>query len=184
MATTPILTSVEFTTPKTEPSKQPKVFRVTIVVGACRFFYSDVIVQGIFNWADLERGVHDPITNPSSYRLYTVVSLGETYIIFLALLALHILLIWRWKRFASNSFRSCPLIDQIFLCFFYTVSNYSAGSRRNTGGTSCYTFSTTSITPTSTRTGTRWRLVRKGMKSKIGQRRWQKVGHVYMSLPE
>ena len=113
MATTPILTSVKFTTPKTEPSKQPKVFRVTIVVGACRFFYSDVIVQGIFNWADLERGVHDPITkdvDPSSYRLYTVVSLGETYIIFLALLALHILLIWRWKRFASNSFRSCPLI--------------------------------------------------------------------------
>ena len=66
-------------------------------------FNIDFIVEGVFNWSDLERGASQ---DPSSYRLYTGASLGQTYMVFLALLAIHLVLIAGWKSFASKAFRS------------------------------------------------------------------------------
>ena len=64
------------------------------------------IVKGVFNWSDLER---EASKDPSSYCLYTGASLGQTYMVFLALLALHLALIAGWKSFACKTFRSCPM---------------------------------------------------------------------------
>ena len=73
------------------------------MVEARRFFYNDFIVKGVFNWSDLERGASkDPST---SYTLYTGVSLGQTYMVFLGLLALHLILIAGWKSIVSKTFR-------------------------------------------------------------------------------
>ena len=41
----------------------------------------------------------------SIYRQYTVIGIGVTYGIFLALLAFHLLLVFVWKTFINTAFR-------------------------------------------------------------------------------